>query len=405
MISVDSAIKIIQSHISSIGYEYVALEKAPGRVLAQDIVSDIDQPPFHRSKMDGYALKSQDTASTPCVLQVIGEVAAGETFPGVVGPGQCVKIMTGAPLPEGADAVQKIECTVREGDSVRINTGATTDQFITMQGSELARGQIAMKAGIAIGPAEVAVLASFGYSRVAVARRPKVAVVSTGDELIDVDRMPSGALIRDANRYSLWSAIEDAGGLVTWTGRVSDEIEETLKALNCAIEGRHLVVVSGGVSAGDYDVVRDSLREAGAEILFDRVAIRPGKPVVFARRGDVIIFGLPGNPVSALVTFNLFVKPVIRMMQGDRNPFHPIIHARTRLPVKDSSNRRSYLPASVSLDADSLIVELVSWTGSSDVTGFVNANGLLIVPEDVHEIAEGAEVRVVLLDQIRTSHS
>lgn len=400
MITVDKALGIIFDHVEPLSAELVALEQAHRRVLAEDIVADIDLPPFDRARMDGYALRAADVAVTPAKLRVIGEVPAGARFERRVNSGEAVKIFTGAPVPDGADSVQKVEVTRGEGDVVVIFEPTTTGQFITPHASEVAAGDVVARSGRQIGAAEMAVLASFGYSRVKVARHPRVAVISTGSELVDVSAKPSGAQIRNSNTYTLAAYAEQAGALVENFKTVEDTPEATREALSRAADNRDIVVTSGGVSMGDYDLVKAALTEIGAEIYFDRVTIRPGKPIVFAKRDHTYFFGLPGNPVSTSVTFNVFVRPAIRALQGEGSPLLPVVGAQLSRSLKDQSSRRSYLPARLFIEAGRAMIEPLKWGGSSDLVAFMRANALIIVREDVHEISEGDLVEAMLLNAL-----
>lgn len=398
MITVDQALAIVLDHIEPLGDETVALEEVHKRILAEDIRADIDLPPFDRARMDGYAVRAADTATVPVRLRVIGEIAAGAEFDRRLGPGEAVKIFTGAPIPDGADAVQKVEVTRAADSMVEILEPVARAQFITPHASEVAAGEIVAESGREIGAAEMAVLASFGYARVRVARRPHVAVISTGSELVEVSSKPSGAQIRNSNSYTLAAYAERAGAVVDGLSIVEDTAGATRDALLKASNSRDIVITSGGVSMGDYDLVKAALDEIGAEIFFDEVKIRPGKPIVFARRGGTYFFGLPGNPVSTSVTFNVFVRPAIRKMQGDGSPTLSMVTARLSRSIKDPSSRRSYLPARLYVEDARAIVEPLKWGGSSDLVAFMRANAMIVVPEDVREIAEGEPVEVTVLD-------
>jgi molybdopterin molybdotransferase len=397
MITVDQALNIVLDQVETLGSESVAIEQAHRRILAEDVRADMDLPPFDRARMDGYAVRSSDVSTAPVKLRVIGEIAAGAQFEHRVNAGEAVKIFTGAPVPGGADAVQKVEVTRANGYSIEILESVTPGQFITSHASEVAAGEVVAETGREIGPAEMAVLASFGYASVRVGRRPRVAVLSTGSELVDVSSKPSGAQIRNSNSYTLAAYAERAGAIVDLLGIVEDTPEATRVALIRAADNRDIVITSGGVSMGDYDLVKAALTEIGAEIHFDRVIIRPGKPIVFGRRGETYFFGLPGNPVSTSVTFNVFVRPAIRKMQGETSPALATVGAQLSRTVKDSSSRRSYLPARLFIQEGRAVVEPLKWGGSSDLVAFMRANALIVVREDVHEIAEGELVDVLLL--------
>lgn len=400
MLSVSEALAIVLDRVEALEAEQIELSSALGRVLREEIRADMDLPPFDRSRMDGYALRSEDVKSIPARLQLIGEVAAGSVFNGRVGPGQAVKIFTGAPIPEGADAVQKIESTESDGHYVIIKEPVAVGQFITRRASQVRAGEIVLGPGQTIGPAHMAALASFGYSRLQVGRRPRAAILSTGSELVEVWQKPEPGQIRNSNTYALTSYALAAGAEATPGGIVRDTIEATVAALLEASSNCDLVITSGGVSMGDYDLVKAALREIGAEIYFDRVRLRPGKPTVFARRGRTYFFGLPGNPVSTSVTFNLFVRPAIRKMQGDGSPLLPSIFAEASGEINDPSSRRSYLPGRFFFHEGRALVEPLKWEGSSDLAAFMRANALIVVPEEVHHIAAGQRVEIVLLAPI-----
>lgn len=397
LITVDHALDIVLARVELLSVETAPLEQAYTRVLAEDVRADIDLPPFDRARMDGYAVRSDDVTTAPVDLKVIGEIAAGATFDGELKTGEAVKIFTGAPVPGGADAVQKVEVTETDGHYVTIREAVKPGQFITPHASEVRCGELVAERGRRIGAAEMAVLASFGYARVSVHRRPRVAILSTGSELVDVSTKPTAAQIRNSNSYTLGAYALRAGAVVDNLGTVEDTPEATREALLAAAEGRDIVITSGGVSMGDYDLVKAALKEIGAEIYFDKVSIRPGKPTVFARRGQTCFFGLPGNPVSTSVTFNVFARPAIRKMQGETSPLLPTVRAVLVHSVKDASSRRSYLPARLFIDEGRAMVESLKWGGSSDLVAFMKANALIIAREGVHEIPEGATVEVLAL--------
>jgi molybdenum cofactor synthesis domain-containing protein len=399
MITVDQALNIVLDHVEPLGVETVSLEQAYNHILAEDIRADMDLPPFDRARMDGYALRSADVTTAPVRLKVIAEIAAGAKFDGELKAGEALKIFTGAPVPDGADAVQQVEVTETDGHYVTIKERVKPGQFITPHASEVAAGELVARQGREIGAAEMAVLASFGYARVKVYRRPRAAIISTGSELVDVSTKPAAAQIRNSNAYTLAAYALRAGAIVDNLGTVEDTMDATRETLVKAAENRDLVITSGGVSMGDYDLVKAALKEIGAEIYFDKVSIRPGKPTVFARRDQTWFLGLPGNPVSTSVTFNVFARPAIRRMQGESSPLLPMVRAVLVHSIKDASNRRSYLPARLFIEEGRAMAESLKWGGSSDLVAFMRANALIIVREDAHEIAEGETVEVLALNQ------
>ncbi|MEW6126752.1 MAG: gephyrin-like molybdotransferase Glp [Acidobacteriota bacterium] len=399
MITVDQALEIILHRVAPLGSESVALDAVYRRTLAEEVIADMDLPPFNRARMDGYALRAEDAQTAPVTLKLIGEIAAGASFNGEIKPGEAIKIFTGAPVPAGATAVQKVEVTESDALTVTIKEPVKPGQFITPRASEINAGETITRAGRRIDAAEMAVLASFGYPQVKVFRRPRVAVLSTGSELVEVSQKPVEAQIRNSNSYSIAAYVERAGGVVENLGTVIDTPEATREALLKAFEHRDVVITSGGVSMGDYDLVKATLKELGAEIYFDKVIIRPGKPTVFARRDDTWFFGLPGNPVSTSVTFNVFARPALRILQGDSEPLLPTIHAELVSGIKDASSRRSFLPARLFVKDGRALVESLKWGGSSDLVAFMNANALIIAREQVHEIAAGSLVEVLTLNE------
>ena len=356
MIPVAEAVRIVLNETEPLETERVALREAPGRVLAEPVVADTDLPPFDRAQMDGYAVRSADLARVPARLRVVGEAAAGRGWRGTLGAGEAVRIMTGAPLPSGADGVQQVELTRESegGDEVEIMRATAPGQFFVPRASEIKRGEVVLSAGEEVGAAGVAALASFGYAEVSVRRRPRVAVLATGTELVRVDERPGADQIRDSNTYSLAAYAALAGAVVEQMPFAGDE-PELLQSLIAEASARaDVVVLSGGVSMGRYDFTKASIRALGAEVFFERVALRPGKPSVFARlpgAKQTLLFGLPGNPVSVSVTFNLFARTALRAMQGALEPLLREERGVLSRPARGTVERTSYLPARLSTRA------------------------------------------------------
>src|SRR5262249_47255574 len=290
-----------------------------------------------------------------------------------------------------------IEVTAQSGDEVVIHRPVTPGQFVTPRASEVEAGKVVAEQGRQIGAAEMAVLASFGYARPRVGIRPRVAVRPTGTELVDVTPRSRGAQMRNSSSYAIASYAAAAGATARVLGTIEDTPETTRRALLGAGREHDIVIPSGGVSMGDYDLVKAALAELGAEIFFDKVSIRPGKPTVFARAGSTFYFGLPGNPVSTSVTFNVFARPAIRRMLGAPAPLLPTVGAVAARDIKDTSDRRSYLPGRLSIEQGRALVTPLKWGGSSDLVAFINANALIIVPEETHEISKGEPVDTLLL--------
>lgn len=401
MISVAEAISIVKRETPGLPVEDVALTDALGRVLAQDVSADSDLPPFDRSQMDGYALRADDVQSVPAKLKIVGESAAGHGWHQEIHSGEAVRIMTGAPVPAGADSVQQVELT-REldgGREVEILDAVSLGRSIVRRGNEIKAGETVLMAGEPITAATMAVLASFGYARVGVGRRPRLAVMATGSELVAVDKKPARDQIRDSNNYSISAYAEIAGADVERLTLVGDDTSSLKRQIAEAAERSDVVVTSGGVSVGVYDFTKPALRDLGAQIFFERVALRPGKPTVFAKfPNGTLGFGLPGNPVSVSVTFNLFARTAILAMQGAQQTELQKETAVLEKDVKGASERESYLPASLSTnDEGQLMAMPLKWGGSSDFVGFVKATALIIVPQDTRVLEARAKVQVVHL--------
>lgn len=398
MLRIEDALQLMLDHTPVLSEETVDLSGAIGRVLQQTAISDLDLPPFDRARMDGYALRSADTQNPPVRLHAIGEAAAGFAFVGEVAAGQAVRIMTGAPVPAGADAVQKIEVIqVYDDGSIELTEPVSAKQFITPRASEARQGDVVANSGERITPATAAVLASFGYAQVPVARRPRLALLSTGSELVEVHETPVGAQIRNSNTYSLASYAAQAGAEVLHTAIVRDDFDATRAAIATALEQADVVMLSGGVSMGDYDLVKPALLALGAEVLVEKVAMHPGKPTVFAKLSDKVIFGLPGNPVSVAVSFHLFARPVLLKMQ-DANEIHlPRWQAHVTRMVKGAPPRRSHQPARLLIRDGRAEAEPLKWGGSSDLVAFMQADALIVVPADRASLNAGELAEVIQL--------
>jgi molybdenum cofactor synthesis domain-containing protein len=402
MLSVEEAIRIIKEQTHVLPPEKVALAEALGRVLAEDVFADSDLPPFNRAQMDGYAVRAEDVRSAPVTLRVVGESAAGRGWHERMKTGEAVRIMTGAPVPEGADSVQKVEVTQEsaEGEVTRVEIKEATvpGQHIVNRGTEIRSGERVLGAGVWINAARMAALASFGYAQLLVGARPRVAVLATGTELVAVEEKPGADQIRDSNSYSLGAYAERAGAQVERLPLAGDDPEILKHEIREAAARSDVLVLSGGVSMGVYDFTKAALASLGAEIFFERVALRPGKPTVFARLGQTLVFGLPGNPVSVSVTFNLFARTALFAMQGALSAALTEEWAVLSRAVKGAAERASYLPAMLRTDERGrLLAEPLKWGGSSDFVAFAEAAALLIVPQGTRALAAEEIVRVVRL--------
>jgi len=401
MISVAEAIEIVRQQTGRLSTERVALEQVLGRVLAEDVVADTDLPPFDRSQMDGYAVRAEDVKTAPARLRIVGESAAGRGWHNQLEEGQAVRIMTGAPVPPGADSVQQVELTheLKDGSVVELLETVELGKSIVKRGAEIKAGEVVLNSAAVINAAMMAVLAAFGYATVEVFRRPRVAVLATGTELVSVDQTPGQDQIRDSNNYSLSAYAALAGATVQRMPLTGDETALLKKQIADAAEHSDLIVTSGGVSMGVYDVTKAALKELDAEIFFERVALRPGKPTVFARLPNgTLVFGLPGNPVSVAVTFNLFARTALLAMQGAVDPTLKRETAGLARSVKGTTNRDSYLPAQLTTNDDAeLIAFPLKWGGSSDFVAFALTTALLVVPANVKSIEAGSLVTVLRL--------
>ncbi len=424
MIPVADAIRIVREQTSVLPSETVSLGDARGRFLAEDVVADSDLPPFDRAQIDGYALRAADVQSVPTRLTIVGESAAGRGWHHELRPGEAVRIMTGAPVPAGADSVQQVELTrelsadalgqpagdgvesrgedgnkVAQSVGVEILEAVAHGRSIVPRGNEIKAGETVLRAGEQINAASMAVLASFGYAQIRVGQRPRVAVLATGSELVAVDEKPLQDQIRDSNNYSIGAYAELAGAVVERLPLAGDVTSLLKRQISEAAERSDTVITSGGVSVGAYDFTKPALHELGAEVFFERVALRPGKPAVFARLPNgTLFFGLPGNPVSVSVTFNLFARTALLAMQGAKDSTLREDWAILERAVKGTAERESYLPAELSTtEAGLLMAQPLKWGGSSDFVGFVRASSMIVVPAGTGSLEAGTRVRVVRL--------
>jgi len=371
------------------GIDEVPLAETAGRVLAEHVAADRDSPPVARSVRDGFAVRAVDL---PGELRITGEVRAGERFAGEVGPREAIEIMTGAPVPTGANAVVMVEHTVREGDRVRIDRSAEPHQNINPQGCEARAQEVVLHAGARLDYTGVAMLAAFGRASVKVFRKPEVAIVATGDEIVEVHERPAEFQIRNSNAYSLSAQVARAGGVPKILPLARDTVEHTRAIVAAAMES-DLVLLSGGVSAGKYDVVEEVLAGFGAQFLFDRVSIQPGQPLVFGQVGEKFFFGLPGNPSSTMVTFEVFARAALELIGGEEEPSLHMPYARLTREFRQRIGLTRFLPARLSADGGS--VTPVDWHGSGDIPALTRANAYLVSDPDRAEYARGEWIRVL----------
>jgi molybdopterin molybdotransferase len=398
MVTVDDALDIVLKHTPSLGAEEILLADALGRVLAEDVRTDADMPPFDRSAMDGYAVRAADVAQAPVVLEVSGQIRAGQWPDRPLPPGQAVQVMTGAPVPAGTTAVQPVEKTraIDGGRRVEILEPVATGAHIARQGAEGHAGDEVIARGLTIDPATIAVLAAVGKGKVQVGRRPTVSVLVTGDELVDVWQAPTRGHIRNSNGYALLAQARWAGGDARSLGVVPDQAPLIAQAVREGFSS-DVLVVSGGVSEGAFDLVEEVLARFDVGILFSKVAIKPGAPLVFGRRGDKLVFGLPGNPVSAQVTFDLFARAALLRMQGARVVSRPSVEAFLVESVSNRSGRRNHLPARLRIEGGRLLASPLRSVGSADVVAHARANALVVLEAERLKAEAGEKVPALLL--------
>jgi molybdopterin molybdotransferase len=369
------------------------ITQALGHVLAQEVRCDREYPPFNRSTRDGYAVHFGE-AKAGASLRCVGEIKAGDTVSQPLAPGTCVQIMTGAAVPPEADAVVMIEFTRRADDTVTFDRATQPGQNIVPRGSEAHAGDLALQPGLRLGFAELAVAGQVGATTLRCYKKPRVAILSTGDEVVPIDETPGPFHIRNSNAVSLAAQVQLGGGepvpLVNALDRVDDlsaKIEQGLR--------EDILVLSGGVSMGKYDLVESVLKGMGAEFFFDAVAIRPGKPSVFGRSSGALVFGLPGNPVSTMVTFQLFAIPAMDILNGTEARPLPLLEAALAEALQEKSGLTHFLPACLDWSASGAQVRVLRWQGSGDISTLTRANCFVVVPADCAEIAAGERVSVL----------
>jgi molybdopterin molybdotransferase len=454
MISISEALKIIRRETFALSAETIDLENSVGRILAQAVRADMDLPPFDRSQMDGFAVKTQDVKNAPVKLKIIGESVAGKGFDGQLNSGEAVRIMTGARVPDGADSVQKVELTFEIDGFIEILEPTKKQQNFVLRGQEIKQGAKVFKKGETITAQKIATLASFGYAKIKVFRRPRVTILATGSEIVNIAETPQKDQIRNSNSAmlrvfcepfadvrvlplvkddleSLKNQIAEIVGIADFKFQISDS---RLPVVNSKFQISHsrfgknpkaenleakkhsqtpnpksqilndeseiwnlkseILIITGGVSVGDYDFTKPALRELGAEMFFERVNLKPGKPTVFARLKDTLVFGLPGNPVSVAVTFFLFARRAILQMQSAKNCELKKGFAVCSDKIKGTKERDCYLP--VSLDTNEkghLVIESLRFSGSSNFVAFSRADALVFIPQGTNlETGDAAEI-------------
>jgi len=416
VLSFEEARSLVEEHAAQVSpgsdtgrFEDIDLLQAAGRVLAASITADRDIPPFPRSTRDGYAVCAADLARLPASLKMVGEIKAGP-HPGQleleVKRGEAISIMTGAPVPPGADAVVMVEYTSLTGDCVQVTRGASRGENIVPRGAEAAGGGLLLEAGRRLNETAIALAASVGKSRLRVFARPRIAVLTTGDEIVAVDANPGPAQIRNSNSYSLAVQIEAAGGEPVLLPVAPDEPQKLRQLMEQGLRS-DLLIMTGGVSMGRYDLVEQELAELQAEFFFTGAKIQPGKPVVFGRvprrpgapareNSHKYFFGLPGNPVSTMVTFELFARPMLEALAGMAPRPMAFLHVRLNSEIRVKTGLKRFLPAILSGAYEDSRVELVPWQGSGDIAAQARANCYVVIPPDREHIAAGEWVAVML---------
>jgi molybdopterin molybdotransferase len=415
VLTFEAARRVVEDHASQLSrtaHETIALLHSAGRILAEPLPADRDIPPFPRSTRDGYAVRSDDLKTLPAHLKVIGEIKAGPppaTAPRKLNPGETFSIMTGAPAPQGADAVVMIEYTSREDDRVEFTKQIAPGENIVAQGAEAKRGALLLDHGTLLNETAIALAASVGKSRLQVFVRPRIAILTTGDEIVDVDAEIGPRQIRNSNSYSLAVQVQQAGAGPVLLPIAPDEPRRLRELIEQGLQS-DLLLMTGGVSMGRYDLVEQVLAEMHAEFFFTGAKIQPGRPVVFGRvkcGSDTLVrempsafvhkyfFGLPGNPVSTMVTFELFARPMIEALSG-MSP-HPLrfLHARLKSEIRGKPGLTRFLPAILSGQYKDSQVELVPWQGSGDIAARSRSNCLAVIPPDRDHIPPGEWIAII----------
>src|SRR5262245_2834268 len=396
MLEVPAALEIVLGRTQRLKAVTIPLNRAAlGRVVAVDVASDIDSPPYAKSIMDGYAVRSDDAATS---LTVNEEVAAGRMPTRTVGPGQAARVMTGAPIPDGADAVIPHEETKVSGDRVEIRRPVARGKFILPRAKEMRAGEVVVPAGTKLTPAAFGLLSAVGRTDVSVFPAPRLAIISTGDELVEPPIYPGPGQIRNTNGPMLVVLTARTGAESRYLGIARDDKAGLAKLVRDGLDGSDLLVLSGGVSAGKYDFVPDVLRDLGVEAHFHKVRMKPGKPLLFGTRGETLVFGLPGNPVSSFVGFELFVRPALRKMGGEEIAGPTFVPVPLAENLTTDNDRPTYAPAMLKWTSDGLRVSPAGWFGSADLRGLMATDALISLPAGTVTYAAGFGVSTLPLE-------
>jgi molybdopterin molybdotransferase len=402
MLSVEEALARVLAAFEPLPPERVPVLETLGQVLAENVYADMDIPPLTNTAMDGYAVQAADTAGAspeyPVRLRVVYDLAAGYTTDVAVTPGTAIRIMTGAPIPPGADAVVRFEDTERGGEWVSIFKEVPVGKNVRQAGEDVKKGVLILSWGTELRPQEVGMLAALGHKEAWVHRRPRVAILATGDEVIEIDAPWQPGKIRNANSYSNAAQVVRYGGVPILLGIARDDVKELTDRIRAGLEqGADLFLTSGGVSVGDFDVVKEVLATEG-EIAFWRVQMKPGKPLAFGHIQGVPLLGLPGNPVSAMVSFELFARPAILKMLGKARLEKPTVEVTLLDEITRKDDRRHFLRVMLEERKGEYFARLTGDQGSGILLSMVQAQGLAIIPEDVNHLPAGERVQVMMLD-------
>ena len=402
MLSAEEARRIILENVGAVGLEKLPLPCCLRRVLGEEIVSGVDIPPLDNSAMDGYAVRVADVKSAspnhPALLEVVEELPAGKVSTRSLKEKEAIRIMTGAPIPSGAEGVVMVEETEKDGGQVRVFRGIRPGENIRCRGEDLQKGMRVLGPGTLLGPAEIGVLASLNRATLLVHRRPRVAVLATGDELIEVGQEMSPGKIVSSNTYSLTAQVRQCGGIPIDLGIARDELTALKGKLEEGCEA-DLLISSGGVSMGDYDLVKEALTQMNGEVKFWRLAIKPGMPTAFGLLKGKPFFGLPGNPVSSMVCFELFARPALLKLGGHSHLSRPAIQAITEEEIVKKPGRRHFLRVMLERREGDVYARITGDQGSGILTSLSSAHGLAVIPEEVSRIKAGERVKVLLLDK------
>lgn len=409
ILTFEDARHLIEQHAANLrphGRELLDVLEANGRALAEPITADRDFPPFRRATRDGYAVRASDLSTVPATLEVVAEAKAGGTVVPPIVSGQAVSIMTGAPVPDGADAIVMVEFTSRAGNRVEVQRTINPGDNVVPVGAEGRKGDVMLAQGMRLDYAAIAVAAAGGRSRLVVYSRPRIAVLSTGDEVVDIDVLPGPNQIRNSNSYSLAIQITQAGGEPVLLPIAPDEPNRLRELLREGLES-DLLLIAGGVSMGKYDLVEQALSDLNAEFLFTGAQIQPGKPVVFGAvpstaganetsMSQKYFLGLPGNPISTMVCFELFARPLVEALAGMPPRKLSFVYAKLKTDIKTKLGLKRFLPANLSGEFENSQVELVHWQGSGDLGAVARSNCYIVIPPDRERIPSGEFVPVLL---------